>query len=403
MVRKERHAYVEAVRPRYCQGNRGEKKRILDEMVLTLGMHRKAVIRMLSPRPRAEPTARAAARRPQGRPASLTESDQARVRRLWDHCDYACGKRLRDMLPEWVDFDEALYQDYEPGQKARLLSLSAASLARYLRPVRRSLGIRGRTGTKPGSLLREHIPIRSGPWEVASPGFLEADTVAHCGHSMKGAFVWSLTVTDIHTGWTECRALWNKSIHGVIESLQDIDAQLPFTIKAFDCDNGGEFLNHTLVRYFQEHPAKPAFTRSRPYQKNDNAHVEQKNWTHVRQLFAYTRIEQRDLIPCMNELYRNEVSWMMNFFTPTMKLKEKVRIGSRIVKRYEKAKTPLQRILQDPDISSDTKEQLIFLRNQLNPILLRRHIRATSKQILQQASVTQISEATTHHFGNHSF
>jgi hypothetical protein len=212
MVRKERKAYVEAVRPRYCQGTRDEKKRILDEMALTLGMHRKAVIRMLRPRPRPGPMAKPAPRRSQGRPASVTESDRAILRRLWDHCDYACGKRLRDMLPEWIDFDEALYQDYEPGQKARLLSLSAASLDRYLRPVRRSLGIRGRTGTKPGSLLREHIPIRSGPWKVDAPGFLEADTVAHCGHSMKGAFVWSLTVTDIHTGWTECRALWNKSI-----------------------------------------------------------------------------------------------------------------------------------------------------------------------------------------------
>lgn len=161
-------------------------------------------------------------------------------------------------------------------------------------------------GTKPGTLLKNHIPIRTGFWDVSVPGFMEADTVAHCGNSLSGDFVWGLTLTDILTGWTECRATWNKGSTGVVNQVKAIEQALPFTLRGFDCDNGSEFLNYRLLRYFTEHPEKPQFTRSRPYKKNDNAHVEQKNWTHVRHLFGYDRLDSPAPVEKMNALYAND-------------------------------------------------------------------------------------------------
>ena len=177
----------------------------------------------------------------------------------------------------------------EESLRSKLTSISAASIDRLLKPIRVQHP-KGLSGTKPGTLLKNQIPIRTTHWDITLPGFMEADTVAHCGNSLAGDFVWSLTLTDILTGWTECRATWNKGSSGVLEQIKAIEQALPFKLRGFDCDNGSEFLNHHLLRYFSEHPVKPVFTRSRPYKKNDNAHVEQKNWTHVRQLFGYERL-----------------------------------------------------------------------------------------------------------------
>jgi len=214
-----------------------------------------------------------------------------------------------------------------PDVAAKLLRASAATLDRLLRPLR-ALHPKRRCTTRPGSLLKTQIPIRTHFWDVDRPGFFEADTVAHCGNSMAGDFVHSLTFTDICSGWTENRAVWGRGSLGVLERIQDIEAHLEFPVLGFDCDNGSEFLNHHLVRYFTDRPKQPAlFSRSRPYAKNDNAFVEQKNWTHVRQLLGYDRLDKPALVPLINALYANEWSSLTNFFCPTLKLKSKTRLG----------------------------------------------------------------------------
>lgn len=383
MGRNARKQLIDAVRPRYRSGNKAQKRQILDELCATLHSHRKAVIRMLN---RPAPSTVAPHAR-QGRPPRLTPDDVGKLNRLAVVCQWPCGKRLQAMLPLWIDFDIARYGDYVDGQKERLLSLSCATLDRYLRPLRRRAGIKGRSGTKPGALLRQQIPIRSGPWEVNRPGYIEADTVAHCGHSLAGQFAWTVTLTDIHSTWTECRAVWHKQVLAVRDAIMQMDEAMPFTILGFDCDNGGEFLNHTLIKYFASHPDKPTFTRSRPYRKNDNAHVEQKNWTHARQLWGYQRIDARAAIEAMNALYRREVSWLNNLFTPSMKLISKVRIGSKIVKRYDRPQTPLQRLLSG---AHHTNEVLAYeqLAKRLDPITLRESIDEKIRAIITHASVT---------------
>ena len=205
---------------------------------------------------------------------------------------------------------------------------------------------------------------------------------------MSGAFVWTMTATDIQTTWTECRAVWHKAKTGVRDALKDVDAALPFTIRGVDCDNGSEFLNKTMVQYLTEHPDKPAFTRSRPHTKNDNAHVEQKNWTHVRQLYGYARLDARDCVQPMNELYRREWSQLSNFFMPTMKLVEKVRFGSKITKRYDAPKTPFQRLLDCNVLSPQVAQQYRTLAASLNPLQLQTTVRTQIQEITAKGSVT---------------
>lgn len=268
-----------------------------------------------------------------------------------------------------------------------MLTVSAATLDRLLKPIR-ALHPKGLSGTKPGTLLKTQIPIRTEHWDITRPGFVEADTVAHCGNSLAGNFVWSLTMTDILTGWTECRATWNKGSVGVIRQVQEIEKALPFPLLGFDCDNGSEFLNHPLLRYFTDHPNKPSFTRSRPYHKNDNAHVEQKNWSQVRQLFGYDRFDNPCLVDLMNDLYASEWSLLQNFFCPTLKLKEKCRDGSRYRKSYHPPQMPYTRILACDSIPEEQKQRLRQTADSINPFDLKRRIEAKLKHIFQFISVT---------------
>jgi len=218
---------------------------------------------------------------------------------------------------------------------------------------------------------------------------VEADTVAHCGNSLAGDFIWSLTLTDIHTGWTECRAMWNNGAAGVIQQIENIQAGLPFELKGFDCDNGSEFLNHHLVRYFSEHkPRKIRFTRARPYKKNDNAHVEQKNWSHVRQLLGYDRLDNPKLVELINDLYRNSWSLLQNHFGPTLKLLQKKRINSKYYKKYDNPKTPYQRLLEAEQVSENSKDTLKKQHQLLDPFKLRQQIDRQLKTIFELVPVT---------------
>jgi hypothetical protein len=259
--------------------------------------------------------------------------------------------------------------------------MSPATIDRLLQPVRIQYK-KGRCGTKPGTLLKNQIPIKTSNWDATEPGFFEADTVAHCGNSMAGDFVWSLSFTDIATSWTENRAVWNKGAHGVLTQIKDIESELPFEIQGFDCDNGSEFLNYHLLRYLTDRPQKPVkFTRSRPYRKNDNAHVEQKNWSHVRQLFGYDRFGDHRLVDLINDLYKNEWPLYNNFFCPTLKLKSKHRVKSKYVKTYEFPQTPYQRLILSETVSSEAKQKLTETFLKLNPFSLKKMIESKLKLI----------------------
>jgi hypothetical protein len=204
----------------------------------------------------------------------------------------------------------------------------------------------GRSTTKPGTLLRRQIPIKTNQWDETRPGFLEADTVAHCGDTTAGTYVNTVDFVDIATGWTEQRAVFGKGERGVVEQVKDVEQSLPFPLLGFDCDNGSEFLNYHLVRHFAGRPI--AFTRSRAYHKDDNAHIEQKNWTHVRQWLGYERLDRPEAVELLNDLYRTEWRLFHNFFCPSVKLIAKDRIGSKTVRRHDSPKTPYQRIIESP-------------------------------------------------------
>ena len=260
MGKHERRGYLEAIRKRYCRARRSDKGKILDEFCSVCGYQRKYAIRLLGIKPATS------LRRP-GRPSQYNQPALLAVlRRLWLATDQMCSRRLVAAMPLWLPHYERRFGTLEESLRLRLASISAASIDRLLKPIRVQHP-KGLSGTKPGTLLKNQIPIRATHWDITLPGFMEADTVAHCGNSLAGDFVWSLTLTDILTGWTECRATWNKGSSGVLEQIKAVEQALPFRLRGFDCDNGSEFLNHYLLRYFSEHPVKPVFTRSRPYKK----------------------------------------------------------------------------------------------------------------------------------------
>jgi hypothetical protein len=321
--------YLNRIWGRYQRAGREHKSKILDEFCAVCGYHRKFALRLLN-RPLARRPGQAGARRKYD-PQRLLPA----LKGIWLAADQPCGKLLKAVLPVWVSF----LGDVEEALKKELLAMSAATLDRLLKPARLQHRRRGLCATRPGKLLRHPIPLRDGPADTQHLGNIEADTVAHGGDSTAGDFVYSLTFTDVCTGWTETRATWNKSSRGILEQLKDIEGKLPFKMKSFHSDNGSEFLNWPLWAYLRGPQRKIRFTRSRPYRKNDNAHVEQKNWTHVRQLFGHERFERAELVALMNRVYE---SWnpLRNHFHPSFKLKSKKKEGSRSIRRYEEPSTP---------------------------------------------------------------
>ncbi len=315
MSKNEKFAYRKRIKMRYDRGSKEEKSRILEEFCEVCSYNRKYAIRLLNG-PFVWST-----KKP-GRVSKYEEPGFLKVlKQLWFDTDQLCSKKLKRVLPEWEGFFEQEHGQIPEEIREKLYAISPATIDRVLKPTRVKYG-KGRSGTKPGTLLRTQIPIRTDFWDATCPGYLEADTVAHCGISLAGDFIWSLTITDIYSGWTECRAVWNKGAHGVIEQIKDIEQSLTFPMLAFDSDNGSEFLNFHLVKYFCERKTVVPFTRSRPYHKNDNAHVEQKNWSHVRQLLGYQRLGNPECLSFINHLYKNVWSAYQNHFIPTFKLLE---------------------------------------------------------------------------------
>ena len=379
MGKRERRAYLEAIRTRYWRASKAGKTAILNEFCEVCGYHRKYALRLLGNRKRGG--------KPPHTPGPTSRYDTPELvealRAIWMASNQLCSKRLKAALPLWLPHYATSFHPLSADTAARLGSISAATIDRLLKPVRAKIKRRGLSGTKPGTLLKKHIPIQAGVWDVTQPGFIEADTVAHCGDSLAGNFVWSLTMTDICTGWTECRATWNKGSDGVMTQIKAVQKALPFPVKGFDCDNGSEFLTWHLLRYFQNRKQPIQFTRSRPYHSNDNAHVEQKNWSCVRQLFGYDRLENPKMVKMMNDLYANEFSLFTNFFCPTLKLKSKAREGSKWVRKHGKPVTPAQRVLDHPDIPESTKEKISAQAKSLNPFLIQKQIQRKLRAIFK--------------------
>lgn len=381
---KAKKEYVEVIRHRYYKGSRLEKKEILSEFCLVTGTHRKSAIRLLNqdreiPSYRGTPWLKPKKnkQKPGRKSKYATDIEFCKtLKELWFLTDQLCATALKAAIPEWL---KAYREEVAVSNEvvAKLNQVSASTIGRLLQPSKARTKRRG--GTKPGSLLRTQIPIRTNFWDVTRPGYIEADTVAHCGGSLSGEFAWTLTVTDINTTWTELRCVWNKESLRVKEAVIDIEKSLPFPILAFDADNGSEFINKLLVHHFSGKFI--AFTRSRENHKNDNAHVEQKNWSHARQLLGYERLDAEAVIPLLDDLFRIEISALKNHFIPCLKLEEKVRIQSRLYRVYPKPITPYERVLLSHHIPQETKERLKAYHRQLNPIQIKREIHKKLQRI----------------------
>jgi hypothetical protein len=380
MSKTSKREYVEAVRRRYANGSKAVKRQILDELCQVCGYHRKYAIRVLN-----------AARRPSGRRAGRPPSYsdpllQIVLAAIWHASNLPCGKRLVVIVKQWLPWYEVLYGALPTAVRKQLLSMSAATIDRRLEHLRSSVTKRGLSSTKPGSLLKHQIPILTNQWEEHRVGFIEADTVAHCGRSMAGTFVFTLDCVDIASGWTAQRAIWGKGEHRVHEMLKDIERALPFRLRGFDCDNGSEFLNHTIHHYFTRRKRPVQYTRSRPYKKNDNAHIEGKNWTHVRQYLGYKRFDKPELVALLNEMFTTEWPILLNCFLPSVKLIQKKRIGSRIIRIHDHPQTPAQRLLDSPDVSASAKRRIRALIRENNPFELQKRMEAKINRILRLAS-----------------
>lgn len=388
--------YVDAVRDRYRKAGRGDKGQILDEFAAVTGYHRKSAIRLLSSRERPEKRGRR-----RGRPRKYGREVLTALRTAWEATDRVCGKRLKPFLPELVrKLAECGELDTTPETVVELCDISASTIDRLLRPYKDRGTRRPLSTTKPGSLLKASIPIRTfADWKEDQPGFIEVDLVAHCGETTEGLYLNTLSSVDIATGWVECQAVWGKGQERVGGAIHHIAQSLPFPLLGLDSDNGGEFINHHLYMYCQRNQI--TFTRSRPYKKNDNAHIEQKNWSVVRRLIGYDRFSSKAALAQLGKIYRL-VNRYTNFFQPVMKLQHKTRHGAKVHKVYDDAKTPYQRLVQTTALTSDQRAALELQYNKANPVTLRTQIDKALEALWQLAdpsqtngpSVTSISEAT---------
>src|SRR6266481_2490435 len=371
----KRSEELERWQERYQRRNRAGRSRMLDEFCEQYKYERKYAIKLLRDRlPARNELVRSG---PESRYQPMLEV----VERIWSAAEQLCGKRLAPALGIWLPHYEVHYGKLLPSQKKLLGQVSAATLDRMLAALK-SRELRGLCATRPGTLLRRQIPITGEVWDERRPGFMEADSVAHCGGSLAGNFTWSLVYTCHASTWTEGRAVWNKGAAGIVEQTRDVEEHLPFELLGFDFDNGSEWLNWTLIKYLQVRLKPIRLTRSRPYHKDDNAHVEQKNWMWPRQLLGYGRLEEPTAVPLINGVYKEAWGPLHNFFLPSMKLIEKWREGSRWVRRHDEPQTAYQRLLAHGDLRPKARRQLQDQFEALDPFVLATQVERRLKRIL---------------------
>ena len=380
MSRSSKRELVGTLRPRYLKGSRADKERILDELVATVGYHRKYAIRVLNHEPPKRSKAQRISRRKYGAEVEFA------LRKVWRVANCIAAKRLVPNLKEFVEALERFGEiRFEGNTRELLLDISPATADRLLRRARQVEGQHhGKSTTKPGTLLKHSIPVRTfADWQDAKPGFAELDLVAHCGESPHGEYVNTLNSVDVATRWTEPVAIVNRSQAAVSAALVTIRQRLPFNLLGIDSDNGSEFINANLKRYCEQEQI--TFTRSRPYKKNDQAYVEQKNWTGVRQFVGYSRYEGQRACDHLSRLY-TPLRLYLNYFQPVMVLIEKVRDGAKVKKRYDQAKTPYQRVLESAEGSDEIKCRLRQEYLALNPAALLREIEARQNALWRVAN-----------------
>jgi hypothetical protein len=374
MSQRSKRELIETIHPRYLKANKAGKEQILDEFIAITGYHRKYAIRVLKHGPKPK-----GLKKPGRRKIYQGEVVQA-LEQIWEIYGRICSKRLHPFLPEGVMVLERCHElSLSPEIKQLLLSMSRATIDRCLKKARFTQPQQGLSTTKPGSLLKKAIPIRTfTPWEDEHPGFLEIDLVAHCGSTTDGTYLNTLTATDLATGWTECLALANKTQFAVSQAIGEMRQDLPFALLGLDSDNGSEFINDTLYRYCLSEQI--TFTRSRPYQKNDQAHVEQKNWSVVRHTIGYDRLESPEELALLRSIY-TDLRLYINFFQPVLKLVGKERIDGKTVRTYDQAKTPYRRVMALDALPVQVKARLTAQYVQLNPVVLRASIDAKVGQL----------------------
>jgi len=388
LTMQERKTVTKALAEQYRRAGKKEKGRLLGGFVEATGYTRVYAARLLrnfgarrelAPGIVVEASRRGRSRRPRSRqygPEVLKP-----LKTIWKVEDYACGKRLAAVLPEVLGRLLA-FKELRVSKKVaqKLLRISAATIDRMLKPERKKMTLTHRGGTKPGTLLKNQIPVRTfADWNEAQPGFLEVDLVGHGGGSGYGEFCQTLNVTDVATAWTEQRAVPTKAQRYVFDALQALRQSLPFELRGLDSDNGGEFINHHLYEYCAQEGI--TYTRSRSNRKNDTCFVEQKNWSIVRRFAGYGRYESPEALACLNELYAVLRDYV-NFFQPSMKLVEKTRNGARVTRRYDTPTTPYRRVLASPDVAPAVKGQLTRHYHTLNPAALHRTIQRLQKKLL---------------------
>jgi hypothetical protein len=365
MGKKSRAEYFRIIYARYRTAKPAEKSAILYEFCKVCGYNRKYAITKLNgpaPEKRLMKPKRRLHRRARYSPTVISV-----LASIWAATGFLCSVRLKAAIPLWLPWIRRRFRLSDEIEK-ELVTISARQMDRRLQVHKRKIKRSVYGKTKPGTLLKHHIPIKTDHWDVELPGFTEIDLVSHSGNSAAGNFSYSLNQTDIVTTWVETRAVMGKSQAIVVDALEDMRQNLPFALEGIDSDNGSEFINDHLYRYCQRN--KIQFTRGRPYKKDDNAHIEQKNWTHVRKLFGWYRYDTNELVDLMNSLYRNELRWFMNLFTPSMKLLKKIRIGSRQKRLYDQPKTALDRLVLTGKGDPQKIAQLLKLRDSLNPFEL---------------------------------
>ncbi len=379
MGNKGRWEYLRAIYGRYRAAGRKAKKVILSEFCANTGYHRKYAIRLLNgPRPEKRRT-----RRERRRGLTYSPETLALLTAVWEVAGYPWSVRLKALLPSWMPWIRKRYR-VRPEIEKQLLQISPRQIDRRLKAQKTQRRRRLYGRTKPGYLLKHHIPVKTDRWDVQTAGFTEVDLVSHSGNSASGEFAHTLNITDIHTTWTESRAVLGRGEEAVQRALSEIALVLPFPLLGVDSDNGSEFINWHLQRWCEQRQIQ--LTRGRPYKKDDNAHIEQKNWTHVRKLLAWDRYDTPEAAAAMNDLYAGELRLWLNLFLPSVKLVKKVRVGSKVRRVYDVPRTPFERVRACAQADAEQVARLEQVRKSWDPFRLGRIIERKLDRIYRLAN-----------------
>lgn len=380
-MKKSLEDYIGMARERYSRrtGKSG-RSALLDEFCDYSGFERKYAIKVLNGARRGGPSGT-----PRGAASRYTPEDIAVFKDIWFLAGQPCGKRFAgEMLAVWIVSWEKREGPLKPGQAERLGLISAAQIDRETAAWRTAEDKKRRIASAGLAALQREVAVRCEPWTETGPGALEIDTVALCGGSLSGAIVWALSGTDIHSGWTEVRAVWNRGAHATLARLCELEGALPFPITKLDFDNGTEFLNAHFVTHFKGRDPKVLLSRSRPYRKNDNAHIEQKNYTHVRQILGDDRFDEIDLVEPLNEALALWSLWN-NLYCAQRRLLRKERQPDGKVKRHheKQASSPCRRLLARDDLEPGQRQRLLDLLEQHDPITLRTQVEESLRRVYE--------------------